>query len=279
MGWKKVKQHYKIEHIVQVDRDKNICIGSAYAHDLMVISMDGRLVKRYGENGSMGRNRDLLRYQREMDADPGKLRELVMAEDEFSKSVPVYTYKYGTAEIVETACEKPGWPNIAHDGSLMHEDQFFPTRVEAVREALDTCERMVPMLADLLKEKGEELANTERRMRLAEISADVLRAELGVAPVVELPLPDAMPCPWCGAKACVPAPVDGAYGTAMQVSCPCCRARGPKRPLPEAALEAWNEVAVALASAKEAEDSGETITGVPAGQAYVVNATGKGKKR
>ena len=82
MGWKNVKDHYRIGHIVQIkkvggdhgDVAKNaICIGSPYIHDLIVVSLDGDILKRYSDHG----NDDLTRYMQEMEADPGVLRQLV----------------------------------------------------------------------------------------------------------------------------------------------------------------------------------------------------------
>ena len=42
MGWKNVKEHYRIEHQVQV-RAGRICIGSPYISEIIVIGADGML--------------------------------------------------------------------------------------------------------------------------------------------------------------------------------------------------------------------------------------------
>lgn len=117
MGWKAVKEHYRIVHIVHV-KDQGICIGSPYINDIMLIDRGGRLVKRYEGNS----NKDLMRYQQEMDADPDTLRRLVEAADEFEKSVTVYTYEGG--DIIEKRCEQLGYPHVTHDGELMYENTF-----------------------------------------------------------------------------------------------------------------------------------------------------------
>jgi len=88
MGWKAVKDYYKIGHIVQVT-PKGICIGSGYINDLIVISPDGEVHE--GELGVSG-NADLARYYAEMTDDKPKLRELVAAQDSFAASIPVYTF-------------------------------------------------------------------------------------------------------------------------------------------------------------------------------------------
>lgn len=118
MGWKNLKEHYRISHIVQVTKE-GICIGSLYIHNLMVIGTNGEILKRNNEN----RSKELVRYQAEMDADPSKLRELIEAPDSFTGSVVVYTYKNG--DIIEKLCEEPGWPNMTHDGDRMYANTYM----------------------------------------------------------------------------------------------------------------------------------------------------------
>ncbi|MGZ8220078.1 MAG: hypothetical protein ACXWT0_00370 [Methylobacter sp.] len=117
MGWKNVKEHYRIGHYVQVT-DEGICIGSGYVHNIIVIGLDGAIKKRYDSGG----NDDLLRYQREIDADPRALIKLIQSPDAFTDSVLVYTYNGG--DIIEKQCETPGWPNVTHDGDMMYDNAF-----------------------------------------------------------------------------------------------------------------------------------------------------------
>lgn len=128
MSWKNVKEHYRIGHIVQIT-EKGICVGSAYIHDLIIIGMDGAIIK-----GNDGRaNEDLGRYMKEFGADPQKLSELIKAPDTFQKSLPVYTYD--GANIVEKSCEEYGWPNVTHDGCIMHDNMFSKDKAKIVKAA------------------------------------------------------------------------------------------------------------------------------------------------
>lgn len=133
MGWKNIKEHYRIDHHVQVTSE-GICIGSPYIHDIIVISKDGVLSKEYDRDV----NDKLARYQADMKADPEKLREMVLAEDTFETSIPVYTYR--GSEVIEKQCEQPGWPNVTHDGDMMYENTFFADRDEAIIAAKNNCE-------------------------------------------------------------------------------------------------------------------------------------------
>jgi len=114
MGWKNVKEHYYIEHLIQVT-EKGICIGNDSIHDLIVIGMDGNIRKRY--DGSMC-SPGLTFYQKAMDNDRILLKNLVLKPDTFTTDIVVYAYENG--HIVEKLCEKVGYPNLTHDGCLMH---------------------------------------------------------------------------------------------------------------------------------------------------------------
>ena len=130
MGWKNVKDHYWIEHIVHV-RGGKICIGSGYVSNIIEI-----------ENGkpqwatSLGPgNADLERYMAEMEADLATLAELIASPDKFERNIKVWTCDYYEGEIIEKQCEEPGWPNITHDGDLMYENSFSTDRAKIVEYA------------------------------------------------------------------------------------------------------------------------------------------------
>lgn len=168
MGWKAVRDHYRIEHIVQVTPE-GICVGSPYIHDIIVISADrGEITKRYDPRWS--RSEQLERYQAEMDADPFKLAALVAAEDTFERSIPVFTYDGGS--ILEKRCEALGWPNVTHDGLIQYEKMFSPdaglVRVWAIdnaragiewrREAVTDAERKLADARESLAQREADLA-------------------------------------------------------------------------------------------------------------------------
>ena len=153
MGWKAVKDHYRIGHLVHVT-SKGICIGSPYISDLIVIA-NGELVKRYDERS----NEDLRRYMAEMDADLHKLRELALQPDVFERHVPVYTYDGAT--IIEKACEEPGWPNVTHDGDLMYENMYSTDREYIISQAKRNAIAGVSSYTRLVQRAREELAGLE----------------------------------------------------------------------------------------------------------------------
>ncbi|UXC93147.1 hypothetical protein EGM87_22900 [Sphingobium sp. RSMS] len=167
MGWKAVRDHYRIEHIVQVT-SAGICIGSPYVHDIIVISIDrGEIIRRWGEP----HRGELARYLEEMDADPFKLAELVAQPDTFERSIPVFTYEGG--EIIEKQCEELGYPNVTHDGCIQYENTFSPDAGLVRVWAIDNAKAGIKWMTEAVHEAQRELA--QKIDRLNQRQADLAK--------------------------------------------------------------------------------------------------------
>lgn len=175
MGWKSVKEHYRIEHLVSVT-EKGICIGSAYTPDIMIISFDGALIKDYTSNKNLYLNEELMRYEREMVADPEMLKKLVMQQDTFEVSTKVYTYC--GADIIEKECEALGWPNVTHDGEVMYDNKFSENRQEVIQWALSNAQRSIPHQEKLVRDTKKELAEYEAHLKELYADQEALKKEL-----------------------------------------------------------------------------------------------------
>ena len=171
MGWKNIKEHYRISHYVQVTQ-KGICIGSPYIHDIIVIGMDGVFKKRYDGAAT---NLNLQRYQYEMDGDPSKLKKLLWSEDKFDKSVTVYTYDDG--EILEKLCEEPGWPNVTHDGKMMYDNEFSTDKAKVVKWAKENAEAGVEISMGRVAEAKAQLVEASDHLLKAARDLDRLEKE------------------------------------------------------------------------------------------------------
>lgn len=179
MAHKLIKDHYRITHLVHV-RGDHICIGSPYIPDLMAIDRTtGALVKRYSSTDRWSANQDLLRYEREFDADPAKLRELALAPDVFARSIPVYSYDE-TKGLITDACEDLGWPHVTHTGALQYENTWFAQPTDALLAGLNNAEAWVrnarTNIADLeqrlSKAKDDLVAAIQSQHRFATYLAD-----------------------------------------------------------------------------------------------------------
>jgi hypothetical protein len=168
MGWKNIKEHYKIGHIVQVTSE-GICIGSPYIHNIIVIGLDGELKRRYDDRS----NEDLSRYQSEMAADPEKLKRLIDAPDAFSRSVPVYTFDGG--EIIKKRCEELKWPNVTHDGEMMYDNTFSADKDMVVQWAKEDAAGWIKLAKKRVEEVDREAVKAKER--LATWEANLVKLE------------------------------------------------------------------------------------------------------
>lgn len=168
MGWKNVKEHYRIGHIVQVRKDKGICIGSPYIHDLIVIGFDGSIIKKLDS----GVNEDLKRYQAEMLADMAKLKELVDSPDVFERSITIWTYEGG--DIIEKQCEVPEWPNVTHDGEMIYENTFSFDRSQVIEWAKREAGLRHKRYVEAVDEANQRVVELETEMAVARAAVEKL---------------------------------------------------------------------------------------------------------
>lgn len=145
MGWKTLKEHYGIRHLVQVKThidgiggDRFIVIGTTSMYDLIVIRCsDGKIVKT-----NTFCNNVLQDYLNKMGRDGrAVVKELIDTEDRFNEDnlMDVYAIEEyeGRKRIVLKHAEKFGWPNVTTDGMLMSASNSFKTKDEAVEELLN----------------------------------------------------------------------------------------------------------------------------------------------
>lgn len=171
MGWKAVKDAYNIEHIVEVD-DGNILISSDYLHG--IIKIDPKL--KTIEWGTLGERQygDLARYWCDLHADLDKLWQLADAKDEFSTSLPVYSYSDG--KIIEDYCEEYGWPNVTHTGKLMYDNVFFSSRNDAIKRGIRNAEAGVEIAAEHVETCKQKLADAEKHLMQEQGELNSLRS-------------------------------------------------------------------------------------------------------
>ena len=172
MGWKKLKEHYKIGHIVQVT-SKGVCIGSPYIHDFIVIANG---TPKWSNPRRVSSNDDLARYFAEMNSDLSKLQELIDAPDEFENSITVYSYDGAT--IIEKKCEKLGWPNITHDGEIMHDNLFSEDHDVTLKRALEYAQSGVKHFGDRVAKIQEDLKNQKKLFQESQYQVASLEKEI-----------------------------------------------------------------------------------------------------
>lgn len=172
MGWKAVKDHYSIKHIVHIVNG-NLCIGSRFISQIFVISPSGQFIE--GGKGSE-RNEDLARYRAEIQADPAKFAELFAQQDTFSQSLPVFVVQDNA--VVELQYEDFGFPNVTHCGLLMYANKCFKTRKEALEYAASDCERYINHLGRRIESLHKELTENTALLAAKEVALAEIKKEL-----------------------------------------------------------------------------------------------------
>ena len=170
MGWKAIKDRYRIGHLVSVHKGKGICIGSGYVHDLIRINPETRNV----EWGNLGpsTNDHLARYWDEIHQDIQAFWHLVDADDMFDRDLPVFTYEDGA--VVQYLCEEYGWPNVTHDGQMMYDNTFFEKEADARMAGVQNAKAGIQSLEATVDRAKQDLAEregwlAERRSNLAKL--------------------------------------------------------------------------------------------------------------
>lgn len=157
MGWKSIKEHYQIKHIVHIDGGR-VLFGSGYVPDAIVVEPDGTIVKTYRDSMSG----DLSRYCEEIGKDPDTFAEMFKKQDVFARSIPVYTFDRD--RIIEKFCDELEWPNVTHDGMLMYSNQFFATREDAIAQSKRNARAGMEIMQENVAGAERELANSRERL-------------------------------------------------------------------------------------------------------------------
>lgn len=162
MGWKTLKLALGTDCHVQVN-DKGVCIGSGSLYELAVITPEtGRVSFDPAFKEAL-----LKRCPRLFELDPDDIKQLLAAEDQFERSIPVYTFHDG--DIIEKVCEEPGWPNVTHDGCMMFMNTFSTDKEQVVAWAKRNASAQIEHLQDEVEDLKRELA--AKLARLTETKA------------------------------------------------------------------------------------------------------------
>lgn len=141
------------------DFGDHIGVGSYLCHDLISVNKK-TMGMRYaldtfheGRKSIKDQELEAIWDKLEEIIKTGLLPEIIAGFDNIpeDKRIPVF-YEHNH-EIIESYCDALGWPNVTYDGVLMYNNTHYPTRKQAVDEAIKE------MLASIKirKERREEL--------------------------------------------------------------------------------------------------------------------------
>ncbi len=175
MGWKTLKEAYGIKHIVCVT-DEGICIGTSYAHDLVVVDPSTGVVQaKKPFERFLSEHYPLLAA-----ASQAEVLRYIQIEDTFSSAIKVFTFD--GADIIERRCEALGWPNVTHDGYLMYENKYSAERDVVIGWAKRNAELKAQLLEEALNRLQEEQAALQLRLVKARADTERLAADHPLVP-------------------------------------------------------------------------------------------------
>lgn len=170
MGWKTFKEKFNIEHQVCIT-ERWLCIGSPYIHNLAIIDTEtGEIVK-----GSPAFTDFLSKYYPKIIESTKEERlAAIRVIDSFKSNIPVYTFSGGA--IIQRLAESVGYPNVTHDGHLMHDNTYFKTKTEAIDAAISDNSSWLEYNLRSIGEKKAELAmiKAQHKKRMI-VAVDLLK--------------------------------------------------------------------------------------------------------
>lgn len=137
MGWKTVRDHYKIGHMVHI-RDGKLMIGSQLCSDLIQFDAATGKFLKYALGSSI-EAKDCFPWSQRILADSksGELAKLIAETDKIGETVPVYCHDY--YQIIEKRAEPPvEYGNCCTDGELIYENTHWTSREDAEQDLLIT---------------------------------------------------------------------------------------------------------------------------------------------
>ena len=170
MGWKALKDHYKIKNIVQV-RNGAICIGNAHIPDVIIITESG---PKWSDRRVPTGYPDLRGYFSDIVADLSVMQDLMNMPDRFDNSLPVFTYI--DADVIELRCESYGWPNCTHDGQCMYDNKFFESRISAISACKKDAKNRLDRILDHISTLENELKSARELLQKDQLNYSLANA-------------------------------------------------------------------------------------------------------
>lgn len=151
MGWKTLKQHFNIQHYLYMEQD-GLAIDLGLIKGAAIINTSTGQIQQ----SKVAPNFLQKHYPQMLEATPTQILELLNAVDTFDQNVTIYTYK--GAEIIETCCEIPEWPNLTHDGFVIYENTHSTNKAEVIRWAKRNAKCALENIIDRIQETELKLA-------------------------------------------------------------------------------------------------------------------------
>jgi hypothetical protein len=157
-----------------------ICVGSAYARDL--ISVDKKTLKVKYALDAFHKGRESLGNETLVEIwdtlhrliETGEIQDIIEGKDIIENPLPVFTVFCG--KLVESVTDEYGWPNVDDNGILMYNNTYFPTKKEAVDYGIEELSCQIEQLDRFIRKNEIELKGFKKERENTISSIEVLKA-------------------------------------------------------------------------------------------------------
>lgn len=160
-----------------------ICIGSPLCSDLISVDKKTLNVKyaldtwRKGresleeKSNSKGENELLFIWDKLHELiENGEINDIINGDDILIIPLPIYTVKDG--KLIETFTDAYGYPNVTISGELMYENEYFKTKLEAIKDGIKEYEYFEKHLKEQIIESEKEIS--KKREKAIELNNYIL---------------------------------------------------------------------------------------------------------
>lgn len=167
------------------NNEEYIAVGSPLCHDLFSVNKKTLCLKyaldRGGRSAMLnkgdkdGNNEMLFIWDKLQELiDNGQIHDIITGQDELENPLPVFTVKEG--ELIQTFTDKYGWPNTTINGDLMHDNDYFKTKEEAIAYGIKECEYWIKYSEERLIEDQEKIDKRKQRIADYKLLVEKLKA-------------------------------------------------------------------------------------------------------
>jgi hypothetical protein len=110
----------------------------------------------------------------------GQIQEIIDGDDVLENAIPVFIFDNFKKTVVEESVLALGWPNVTNTGRMLHDNDGFPTRRQALEYGIKECRCSIEIyterVEELTKTLEEKKAKLEEQRSIVEILTDELES-------------------------------------------------------------------------------------------------------
>jgi hypothetical protein len=143
-----------------------LCVGSSLCSDLISLNIETKELKYALDTWREGRKSikyeplEIIWDRLEELINNGEIDYYLEGEDEIENPLPVFSFSNGT--LIKTTTDEYGWPNITSDGTLMYDNTFFKTEIDAIEYGIKETKISIRFSKEKYERLKSEIESVEK---------------------------------------------------------------------------------------------------------------------